>query len=179
MAALRKASAYSKKRVRPYTRKSAKKAQAYIKAVPPLRIVKFNIGDRKGFNEKKYNHVVSLISEEAAQIRDNSLEACRMLITKAMDTRLPVQYYFLVKVFPHHLLRENKTAAGAGADRLSSGMKHSFGITIGRAAIVQPGKEIFVLYTANEKAARIARDTLGKVKSKLPVRSKIVLNVEK
>jgi large subunit ribosomal protein L10e len=178
MAALRKASAYSKKRVRPYTRKSGKKSQAYIKTVPPLRIVKFNMGDRKGFNEKKYPFVVSLITEEKAQMRDNSLEACRMFVNKALDTFLPASYYFLVKAYPHHILRENKTAAGAGADRLSSGMKHSFGVTIGRAAIVPPGKDIFAIYVANDKAVRIAREALQKIKSKIPFRSKIILEKE-
>ena len=106
-------------------------------------------------------------------MRDNSIEACRMLITKQMDKHLPGNYYLSVKIYPHHILRENKLAAGAGADRLSSGMRHSFGITVGRAAIISPGKEVFIILCADEKGARIARDTLTMVKSKTPCKSTI------
>ena len=106
--ALRKAASYSKKRVRPYTRKSSKKSKSYIKAVPPNKIVKFHMGDIRGFNDGKYSYIMRLVSEEKVQIRDNSLESCRLLINKILDLGAPGQYYFAVKVFPHHILRENK-----------------------------------------------------------------------
>jgi len=174
MAALRKASAYSRRSVRPYTRKSSKKKKAYIKAVPPIRIVKYSMGDARGATKKEYGYAVRMIAEEKAQMRDNSLESCRMMINKSMDKDAPGQYYFVIKVYPHHILRENKTAAGAGADRLSSGMKHSFGVTVGRAAIIKSGKEIFHISCTNEKVARVARDALTKVKSKVPFRNRIL-----
>ncbi len=173
--ALRKALAYSKKRARPYTRTSRNKSKAYIRTVPFSKIVKFSGGDLQGFRDSKHTHSVKLIAEEMAQIRDNALEACRMLITKQLDTFAPGQYYLEVKVHPHHLLRENKSvAAVAGADRLSSGMTQSFGVVIGRAAMVDHGKEIFFVSCANEKAARVARDALVMVKSKVPCKTKIL-----
>jgi len=172
--ALRKASAYSKKKVRPYTRRSSKRKKAFIKAVPPNKIVKYNMGSMKDNIQGKHNYVVSLVTEEKIQIRDNSLESCRVLINKNLDKHIPGNYYFVIKTYPHHILRENKTAAGAGADRLSSGMTHSFGITVGRAAIVPKGKDLFVITCPDEKAARIARDTLTKVKSKIPCKSRII-----
>ena len=174
--ALRKASSYSKKRVRPYTRRSRTKQKAYIKTVPQSKIVKFYMGDIKKNNEGKYPYVVKLITEEKVQIRDNALESCRMLINKIMDRDAPGQYYFVVRVYPHHILRENKGGGGgvAGADRTSSGMSHSFGITIGRAAIVSAGMDIFYISCENEKAARVARDALTHVKAKLPCRSRIL-----
>lgn len=173
--ALRKAAAYSKKRVRPYTRKSGKKAKAYIKAVPQNKIVKFNMGNARDFNQDKHKFVVSLSADEKVQIRDNALESGRMFVNKAMDTLSPGNYYLMVKVFPHHILRENKSAGGqAGADRLSTGMKHSFGITMGRAAIVGAGKEVFVVSCLDEKTARNARDVLAKIKPKIPGRTRIV-----
>lgn len=174
MAALRKASAYSKKKARPFTRKSRSKQKAYIKAVPGIKIAKFHMGNLKALQEGKHPYVVRLIADERIQIRDNSLEACRMYVNKVLDRDALGQYYFSVKVYPHHVLRENKTAAGAGADRLSSGMKHSYGITMGRAAIVSAGKDIFFVSCENEKAARIARDALQEIKAKLPCRSKIL-----
>ena len=174
MAALRKASAYSKKIVRPYTRKSARKNRAYIKTVPPSKIVKFSMGNQAAYNQKKHPLVVKLIAIEKVQMRDNALESCRQQIFKILETEVPGEYAFNIKVYPHHILRENKTAAGAGADRLSSGMKHSFGVAIGREAIVPKNKELFFISCANEKAVKSARNALNKTKSKIPCRTKIV-----
>ena len=132
------------------------------------------MGDTKQYPKGKYDYEVRLISEDKVQIRDNSIEACRMYINKVMDKNSPGQYFFGVKVYPHHILRENKTAAGAGADRLSSGMRHSFGIAVGRAAILNPGKEIFLIACPDDRIARIARDALGDIKSKVPGRTRIL-----
>lgn len=173
--AIRKALSYSKKRVRPYTRKSGKKAKAFVKAVPQNKIVRFNMGDLSAAGKQSHKFILRYVTEERVQIRDNALEACRMMINKLMDTKCPGQYYFAVKIYPHHILRENKTAgAQAGADRLSTGMTQSFGVTIGRAAIVNAGKEIFVISCSNEKAAREARDAINKAKPKLPCRGRIL-----
>ena len=174
MAGLRRAGAYSKKKVRPYTRKSARKSKAFIKAVPQNKIVKFNMGNTKSSISGKYRYHVRLFSTEKVQIRDNSLEACRMAVNKILDLKIPGGYLFQVKVFPHHILRENKIAAGAGADRLSSGMSRSFGVTIGRAAIIVPGKELFTISVPDENSARVARDALQKIKAKIPCRNRIV-----
>jgi len=113
MAALRKASAYSKKIVRPYTRKSARKNRAYIKTVPPSKIVKFSMGNQAAYNQKKHPLVVKLIAIEKVQMRDNALESCRQQIFKILETEVPGEYAFNIKVYPHHILRENKTAAGS------------------------------------------------------------------
>jgi large subunit ribosomal protein L10e len=174
MAGLRKASSYSKKKVRPYTRKSGSRKNAYIKAIPPSKIVKFSMGDQKSYNQGKHKFSVRFVSGEKVQIRDNALESCRTLLNKALDKKIPGQYFLNIEVYPHHILRENKTAAGAGADRLSSGMKHSFGVTMGRAAIVNPGKTIFVITTATERAAREARKVMATVKPKLPGKGTIL-----
>jgi len=171
---LRKASAYSRKIVRANTRKSKSKQKAYVKVVPPLKIVKFDAGNSKAYREGKHPFLIRLVALEKVQLRDNALESSRMFITKVMETNAPGQFYFGVRVFPHHILRENKTAAGAGADRISSGMSHCFGISIGRAAIVKAGKDIFIVSCENEKTARIARDALIAIKSKLPCTSRIL-----
>lgn len=171
--ALRKASAYSQKRARPFTRTARKKGKDYIKTVPFSKVAKFNGGNASEFNQGKYKFIVRLVAEERVQIRDNALEAARMYLTKQMDTAAIGQYFLAVKVYPHHMLRENKTAAGAGADRLSSGMKHSYGIVIGRAALLAPGKEVFFIACATEKAARSARAAMGDIRSKIPGRCRI------
>ena len=114
--ALRKASAYSKKRVQPYTRTSRNKTRAYIKTVPFSKIVKLTAGDQGAFEAGKFPFEISYVTEESVQIRDNALEACRMYLTKMLDMHALGQYFMAVKVFPHHLVRENKSAGGmAGA----------------------------------------------------------------
>ena len=174
MASLRKAAAYSKKKVRPYTRKSRDKSKAYIKVVPQNKIVKYNLGDPKAFEEGKFKYILRLVSDERVQIRDNALEAGRLVLNKVLERKIPKQFYFAIKVYPHHILRNNKTAAGAGADRLSSGMSHSFGVVEGRAAIVKPGKEIFFVACETEQNARVAREAMSMIKAKIPCKSRII-----
>lgn len=166
--ALRKALAYSKKPARPYTRKSAVKSKSYIKTIPPQKIVKMKMGDIKGYENGKFKYFVRLLAGEDILIRDNALEAARQYVHKALETILIGQYYFELKVFPHHIIREHKVAQGAGADRMAIGMAHSFGMTIGRGALIKQNQQIFVVAVGSEKARKSAVDTLTKVKAKLP-----------
>lgn len=172
--ALRKALAYSKKRARPYTRNSKKKNRAYIKTIPHSKIAKFHLGSQQDFRDGKHLFAVRFIAMERVQIRDNAIEACRMYLAKILEENIPGQYYLSVRIHPHHMLRDNKTAAGAGADRLSTGMSHSFGIVVGRAAMVEPGKDILFIACSNDKAARVARDALIQVRAKVPCKTKIL-----
>jgi large subunit ribosomal protein L10e len=174
MVALRKAAAYSKKAARPFTRHSKKSQRSYIKTIPQIKITKFNMGDSQGYERGTHKYAVLMISDQKIQIRDNALESCRMLLNKILERELAGQYYFAIKVFPHHLLRENKIAAGAGADRLSSGMRHSFGIVVGRAAMVRPGQTILFVTTPDERTARIARTAMEMIKAKVPCKTRII-----
>ena len=172
--ALRKALSYSKRRARPYIRKSKSKGKNYIKVSPPNKIVKFNLGNIQAFNQGKLKYILKLISDEGVQIRDNALESGRVQLNKHLDKHVPKGYYMEVKVYPHHILRNNKTAAGAGADRLSSGMKHSFGVVEGRAAFVNPGQAIFFVACESEHAARFAREGMRMIKAKMPCHTRIL-----
>ena len=177
--ALRKASAYSKKPVMPYTRISRKKGKAFVKVVPPQKIVKFTMGNEQGFRDGKFPYRFSVSADENCQIRNNALEACRQYLNKQLETNFAGQYFFRVIPFPHHIQRENKMLTGAGADRMSTGMQLSFGKSSGKAAIVKKGSGIFFIATQNEKAIRAARDLFHKVKSKLPCRTRTVSEVIK
>jgi len=86
-------------------------------------------------------------------------------------------YYFEVRVYPHHVLRENKMLTGAGADRMQTGMSASFGKSVGRAAIVKQNQEIYLVATSGDKQIRIAKDVISKVKAKLPCKTQ--LSIEK
>lgn len=172
--AIRKASSYTKKRVVPYTRTSSKKGKSYIKTVPPQAIVKFSMGFNNLYQEGKLPHELTLVAEEHAQIRHNALEASRQYMIKRLDEELPGQYLFKVITFPHHIQRENKMLTGAGADRMQSGMQLSFGHPMGKAALVKPGSRVFFMAVASEKAVQTARDILGRIRPKLPCKTKIV-----
>lgn len=172
--ALRKAGAYSRKIGRAFTRISKNKGKSYIKTVPFTKVVKFHIGNQKDYAEGKHTYAVRMVSNEDIVMRDTAIEAARMLLTKEMDEKALGQYYLAVKVFPHHFLRENKLAAGAGADRMATGMTQSYGVIVGRAARINAGQTVFFISCANDKVARFARDALQSSKAKVPFQTKIV-----
>ena len=174
MAALRKASSYSKKKVLAFTRISKKRQKSFIKAVPPQKIVKFSMGKEYLYLQGKFPHCLTVVSTENVQIRHNALEACRQYINKKLDKELTGQYFFKVVPFPHHIQRENKMLTGAGADRMQTGMQLSYGKTAGKAAIIKPNSRIFFVAVANEKAVAFTRHIFKQVKSKLPCKIKIL-----
>ena len=165
--ALRKASAYSKRYARPYTRKSKKRTKSYIKTVPNSKIVKFKMGDLKGFTEDKYPIQIHVISKENCQIRDNSIEAVRQFLNRFLQIKVGKEFYLEVKIYPHHILRENKMLTGAGADRMQTGMSRSFGKTIGRAALVKPDQVLYIVGIKNTKAEIEARKLIRSIKARL------------
>jgi len=171
--ALRKAATYSKHKKKPYTRKSNVKSKAYVKAIPSTVIVKFVMGDVKRFLQKKFNYTVNLLASEPVLIRDNAIESARNLIHKELESEFKGNYYFCIALYPHHVIRENKLIAGAGADRMQSGMKESFGTPIGIGARVKEGKEIFKVAVSGRNDISKVIKILKKTKAKLPCKSKI------
>lgn len=168
MAKKRKASAYRNLKL-PYTRVSKKREKSYVRGVPYSKIVTFDLGNKKG----KFDHRVFFKSKDPANIRHNALESVRVAINKKMATKVGIKnYHFKIRTYPHHILRENPLAAGAGADRFSTGMKHSFGKPIGRAARVKPGQIILEIQT-NKKHVDFAKRAIKQAKYKLPVRGLI------
>ncbi len=171
--ALRKARAYSKKHVVPYTRISKVKAKSYIKTVPPSKIVKYTMGNQTFEREGKLPHELRVVANENVQIRNNALEACRQYVNKLLERDLVNQFVFRVVPYPHHIQRENKMLTGAGADRMQTGMQLSFGKTVGKAAIVKKGATIFRFSLPNEKAVSQTRKYIDQVRPKLPCTVKI------
>jgi large subunit ribosomal protein L10e len=179
MASLRKATAYSKKKVVPFTRVSKRRQKSYIKTVPHQKIVKFTMGKEDLYNKGKLPHQLISVATEKVQLRHNALEACRQYINKKLDTELGGQYLFKVIPFPHHIQRENKMLTGAGADRMQTGMRAAFGKSAGKAAILKPGSKIFFVGVANERAVVFARKVLKQIKAKLPGKTKILYELKK
>jgi large subunit ribosomal protein L10e len=176
---LRRASSYSHKHVVPYTRVSKQKNRSYVKAVPPAKIVKFSMGNLKLYEAGKLPHVLTLVTTEPVQIRQNAFEACRQFINKKLDEELGLQYYLRIVPFAHHIQRENKMLTGAGADRTQKGMQLSFGRTIAKAAILRKNEPIMFAAVTTPKAASFVRHTMKQIKSKLPCKTKIAYEFRK
>jgi len=166
--ALRKASAYTKKYARAYTRKSNIRKKSYIKTVPQSQIVKFRMGNIKDFDNGKYEIVLDVKSKEKVQIRDNAIEAVRQYLNRFLLERVGKDFYLEIKIYPHHILRENKMLTGAGADRMQTGMSLGFGKTAGRAALVKANQTIFIVAVNGAKNEIQARKLISSSKARLP-----------
>ena len=168
--ALRKASSYSKNKVGAFTRKSSIKSKAYIKTIPPKIVTKFSMGKD---DTSKLKHHLTLVSCENVQLRQNAIESCRQYVHKGLDEKFAGQYFFKIIPYPHHIQRENRMLTGAGADRMSTGMQLSFGVSMNIAAILKKNSKIFFIALPNEKAVIFTRELLNKIKSKLPCKTRI------
>ncbi len=174
MATLRKAYAYSKKKVTPYTRTSKRRQKSFIKMVPAQKIVKFTMGKVQAKDKGKLPHRLTVVTTEKVQLRHNSMEACRQFLNKKLEQEFGLQnYVFHIIPFPHHIQRENKMITGAGADRMQTGMQLSFGKSMGKSAILKKNAKIFVLALENQKAVIFARAEIKKLKSKLPCKIRV------
>lgn len=113
----------------------------FIGTNPGLRTRQFNMGNPL----KKYDSIVDLMNDDPhVQIRDNALESARLNVNRHLINSIGKDNFFMrLRIVPYHIMRENKLAQGAGADRVSSGMKHAFGKPIGKAARVRAGQKIF------------------------------------
>lgn len=163
MARLRKFVSY-RRLERPYTRTSKFKAKSYIRMTPNPKVVRFDTGDAS----KNFECTLSLLSKSDLQIRDNALESARQTSNKLLESYLGLSgFHMKVKVYPYHVLREHALAAGAGADRFSSGMAHSFGKPTGIAARIKKGQTIFQV-SVDKPNLGVAKQALERASKKLP-----------
>ncbi len=163
MARIRKFVAY-RRLERPYTRKSKYRRYMYVRGSPHSKLVRFVMGNPR----KMFPWTVRLVSKSDLQIRHNALEACRMSANRRMDKRVGrSNYFFRIRKYPHHVLRENALASGAGADRLSTGMKKSFGKPVSVAAQVRKG-DVILEIGVDERNIPAAKRALEIVSCKLP-----------
>jgi len=163
MARLRKFSAY-RRLERPYTRTSKFKDKAFVRMTPNTLIAKFASGNLK----KKYRYALTLVSKDDLQIRGNAIESARMTSNRLLEKTLSATGFKMrTRIYPHHVLRENPIAAGAGADRFSTGMQKSFGKPMGSAARVKKGQAIFEV-GVDKNGLETAMQALNRASKKLP-----------
>jgi large subunit ribosomal protein L10e len=155
-------------------RNLAKKAytrREYMGGVPGSKIVQFDMGNLS----QEFPVELSIEILEACQIRHTALEAARISINRKLIKDVGrMNFHFKIRPYPHHVLRENKQATGAGADRVSEGMRLAFGKAVGTAARVQPNQKIFSVWTTQQYVEK-AKDALKSGTHKLPAPARIII----
>lgn len=148
-----------------YTRLAVKVPRRnYLGGVPGIRIRQFELGNPG----KDYDSRLYLINDEPIQIRDTAVESTRLMLNRYLVEKVGKDsFYAKIRIYPFHVLRENKAASGAGADRISSGMSHPFGRTIGRASRLRKGQPILHV-NVNKKDIQTAKKALERLKARLP-----------
>lgn len=145
--------------------------QEYMGGIPVCRVTQFDTGNL----HDDYPVSLTLGAEEAAQVRDIALEAARVSAVRVLEKAAPNGYHLKVRRYPHQILREHKMAMGAGADRISDGMRRAFGKTVGHAVRAQIGAELMTIYTTESHVVD-AREALRKAAHKLPVPTRVVIS---
>jgi len=155
--------------------KKAYTRREYMGGVPGSKIVQFEMGNLS----QEFPLEVDLLVDEACQIRHSALEAARITANRRLMKDVGrSNFHFKVRVFPHHVLRENKQATGAGADRVSEGMRLAFGKAVGTAARVDPNQKILTAYSTLPYLEKI-KDALRHSGHKLPTPSHLKVSTIK
>jgi large subunit ribosomal protein L10e len=146
----------------------------YITGIPGSKIAQHNMGNLQT-GPDDYPVQISLQVEEECQIRHGALESARLSANRLLLKHIGQENYKMVlRKFPHHVIRENKQATGAGADRVSDGMRQSFGKPVGTAARVQNGERVFTAYCSVEDAA-VVKDAFRRAYNKISPPCRIVV----
>ena len=138
---------------------------------PKIKI--FDIGD-KCASVDAYPFVAHMLSDEREQLSCEALEAARIAANKYL-----VKYggkdcfHMRVRCHPYHVTRINKMLSCAGADRLQTGMRHSFGKPNDLVARVRIGQPIISIRAKDDKK-QVVIEALRRAKMKFPGRQKIV-----
>ena len=151
---------------RPYTRKK------FMGGIPGSRVVHYEMGNLTD----EFPVSLSLLADEACQIRHTALESARISSNRYLINELGrMNYNLKLRVYPHQVLRENKQATGAGADRVSDGMRKAFGKAVGTAARVKRNQKIFTVSCQPEDFLKM-KNALKKASIKLPTPCSIVVD---
>lgn len=127
----------------------------YITGIPGSKIAQHNMGDLSS-EPDDYPVQISLRVEEELQIRHGSLESARLSANRHLIKELGEgTYKMTLRKFPHQVIRENKQATGAGADRVSDGMRQAFGKPVGTAARLNADDIVFSAYCTADQASAV------------------------
>ncbi len=149
----------------------------YCRGVPESKIKIYDVGNKKAPVDL-FPFVAHLVCDEKQQISSEALEACRVAVNKFLVKNVGKEgYHIRMRAHPFHVLRANKMLSCAGADRLSSGMRHSYGKPIGVAARVDIG-QILLSVRAKDNAQKHVIEAIRRGKFKFAGRQKILRSLK-
>jgi len=152
-----------------YVRGKPSTRREYMGGVPLSRITQFVLGNKT----EEFPVQISLSALEKCNVRHNALESARITVNRAMEKKVgPNNFRLQIRVYPHVVLRENKQATGAGADRVSQGMRAAYGKAVGTAAEIKQNQVIMVIETS-ESFVEEAKSALRKAGMKIPTPCKV------
>jgi len=152
-----------------YVRGMPSTRKEYMGGVPNPRITQFVLGNKTA----DFPVQLSLTAIERCHIRHNALESARITVNRVMEKKVgPTNFRVRIRLYPHVVLRENKQATGAGADRVSQGMRAAYGKNVGTAAEVKPNQIIMTVETTKQ-FIEPSKEALRKAGMKIPTPCKV------
>ena len=147
----------------------------YNRGVPDSKIRIYDTGNKLASVEE-FPFCCHLVSYEKEYVSSESLEAARIAANKHLVTYAGKDAFHLrIRAHAFHVLRINKMLTMAGADRLQTGMRHSWGKTYGLVARVKR-RQILMSIRTKDKMEKVALRALVLAKSKFPGLQKVVVS---
>ncbi|OYT65399.1 50S ribosomal protein L16 [Candidatus Bathyarchaeota archaeon ex4484_205] len=150
----------------PYTRKE------YISSIPGIRLAKMTLGTARD----DYKVLYEIRTQKKGLVSDRALESIRIMVNKILQKEIGQGNYLLKVIkYPHIILRKHKMLTGAGADRLSEGMKRAYGKPIGLAAKVKENDVLLKIWMLEERP-RLMKRILRVISPKIPVGCRLAVS---
>ena len=144
----------------------------FSRGAPDWKIRNCDIGKRKA-DVDEFPITIHVVSREL-EISSKAVEAARIQANKYMVKLAHNKLaHMRVRAHPFQVLRINKMLSCAGADRLQTGMRQSYGKPVGTAARVRIGQILLSLRTMKTYVPQ-ATEALRRAKMKFPGRQIIV-----
>jgi len=145
----------------------------FCRGVPDPKIRTYDLGSRKASVEA-FSDTIHIVSAEKEQITCEALEAARIQANKYMTKNTAKEaFHMRIRAHPFHVLRINKMLSCAGADRLQTGMRQSYGKPYGTCARVRIGQILMSIRTS-EKFIPVAQEALRRAKMKFAGKQLVV-----
>eukprot|EP00477_Mikrocytos_mackini_P000109 GAHX01000114.1.p2 GENE.GAHX01000114.1~~GAHX01000114.1.p2 ORF type:complete len:223 (-),score=38.84 GAHX01000114.1:921-1589(-) len=147
----------------------------FNRSVPDPKTRIHDTGNKKA-NPDQLPLCVHLISHEHQQISSEALDAARISVNRYMTKNCGKDsFHYRIRPQPHSVVRINKMLTCAGADRLQTGMRHSYGKSYARVARVTFDQELLSIRTKKSNAKHVF-EALRRASFKFPGKSEIVVS---
>lgn len=145
----------------------------FCRGVPDAKIRTYDLGTRRA-DVDEFPACVHIVSGELEQIAAEALEAARIQANKYMTKNTAKEaFHMRIRAHPFHVLRINKMLSCAGADRLQTGMRQSYGKPNGLAARVRIGQILMSIRT-KDTFIPVACEALRRAKMKFPGKQLVI-----